>query len=151
MESKTNLITILEERSILDIKKNWLAHLIIQEEIIRRNFDWIVLVIDGYKLSGKGQLFVNEKKYVIEIKYSPFYPFRMDRIRVMNQKIKFHNSIHVYPDCSLCLYHPYIDKPYNKEISLFNMIPWIVEWCHFYEEWKKYGVWLAKEIKHDDL
>ena len=51
-------------------------------------------------------------------------------------------------DLSLCLYHPIIDKPTFRIIPLFQMIPWISEWIVFYEQWKKYGVWLGKEIKH---
>lgn len=35
-----------------------------------------------------------------------------------------------------------------QKIPLFRMIPWITEWIIFYEQWKKYGIWLGKEIKH---
>ena len=49
---------------------------------------------------------------------------------------------------SLCLYHPIIDKPYLQCIPLYKMIPWITEWIIFYIQWKKYGVWLGREIKH---
>jgi len=38
--------------------------------------------------------------------------------------------------------------PAFRTIALFNMIPWISEWIVFYEQWKKYGVWLGREIKH---
>lgn len=35
-----------------------------------------------------------------------------------------------------------------KTIPLFNMIPWISELPVHYEEWKKCGVWIGKEIKY---
>lgn len=54
----------------------------------------------------------------------------------------------MYGDLSLCLYHPIIDKKPSETIALFTMIPWISEWCIHYEEWKKYKVWLGKEISH---
>ena len=148
MELKTQLITIMEERIKQDIKKFYFTHLEVEASIIRSNYDWLKTSINGKLLKGTGSISVNDTKYCIEILYSPFFPLRMDRIRITNHNIKYHDDIHVYGDSSLCLYHPIIDKPLFGIVPLHKMIPWITEWCHFYGEWKKYGVWLAPEIKH---
>lgn len=143
-----NAITIMENQLIQKIKDNWFIHLSIEKDIIEKNFDWVDLIIEDKVLKGTGTLFVNGIDYSIEINYSPFFKFRMDRIYVRKPKLKFNNYIHVYPDLSLCLYHPRIDKPLNSIVPLHKMIPWISEWCHFYQEWKKYRVWLGREIMH---
>jgi hypothetical protein len=100
------------------------------------------------ELLGRGTLTVNNTEYQVVLRYSPFLDYRFDRIYILNQSIEYNNKIHVYRDLSLCLYHPVIDKPYNKIIPLVKMIPWISEWCIHYEEWKKYKVWMGKEILH---
>lgn len=143
-----NVITIMEERRLQEYKDNWLINLIVEKQIIQERFNWLNLSIQGKVLSGKGCITANGKKYCVEINYSPFFRFKMDDIHITNHKIEYHDDIHVYGDLSLCLYHPRIDKPVFGVVPLHKMIPWITEWCHFYEEWKKYGVWLGKEIKH---
>ena len=116
--------------------------------MILKQFNWLELTIKGKELAGKGCIDVHGLKYCVKVKYSPLSTMRMDDIKITNHKIKYHDDIHVYGDLALCLYHPIIDKPIFRIISLYNMVPWISEWCHFYEEWKKYGVWLGKEIRH---
>lgn len=141
-------IIILEGVLIEEIKRLYYIHLEIEVDYIRKNYRWLNVDRVGKELTAYGCILVNEIKYCVEIKYCPFYPHRMDRIRIINHKIEYNDDIHVYNDLSLCLYHPTIDKPLTGVIPLHKMIPWVVEWCHFYEEWKKYGVWLAPEIKH---
>lgn len=143
-----SLITALEGRMLSNIRKNWLIHLTVEKEIIEKRFDWLDLSIKGKVLTGKGCITINGNDYCIEVKYCPFLNLRMDYIRITNQKILYNDDIHLYEDLSLCLYHPRIDKPTFGIVPLHKMIPWISEWCHFYEEWKKYNVWLGREIKH---
>ena len=140
-----SLITIMVENVI---KNYYFINLEVEMAFVRMNYDWLKLERRGKVIFGTGSVNVNGVKYTIELKYSPFYKQRMDRIFITNHKIEFNDDIHVYGDSSLCLYHPVIDKPANAIIPLYKMIPWITEWCHFYGEWKKYGVWLGKEIKH---
>ena len=139
---------IMEERMLEELRRLYYIHLEVEANYIRKNYDWLKVCRVGKILTAKGCVLTNGTKYCVEIKYSPFYYSRMDCIKIINQKIEYHDDIHVYSDLSLCLYHPTIDKPLNSIVPLHKMIPWITEWCHFYEEWKKYGVWLAPEIKH---
>jgi len=139
------------DKTIKELRKNYAIHLEVELLICRKQFEWINLKREGKLITGKGTVSTEKKRYDISLAYSPFLPYRMDRIAITNQKIKFNHDIHVYGDLSLCLYHPIIDRPHFGIIPLHSMIPWISEWCHFYEEWQKYGVWLGKEIKHRSL
>lgn len=144
-----NLITILEERVNIKHQENCYLHLLIQKELVSNNFSWLNCEIKGRVLECKGTLNIAKKKYPVIIYYSPFYTVRYDRIYICDKSIKYNDDIHLYyPDLELCLYHPKIDKPLFNIVPLIRIIPWISEWCVFYEEWKKYGVWLGKEIKH---
>lgn len=145
-----NLITALEANRISEIKKNWYVFLNIEKSLVEKHFEWLDLRILANKktLFGKGTLNFEKEIYEIEIYYSPFYNFRYDRVYIKTKSIKYNDDIHLYGDLSLCLYHPVIDKPLLRGIPLYKMIPWIIEWIILYEEYKKYGVWLGKEIKH---
>jgi hypothetical protein len=145
-----NLIAILEENVKCKQKKQWYIFLLVEKFLVEKHFEWIDLKINAEKKSliGKGILNVEGKNYDISLAYSPFNQHRYDRIYINDSTIEFNNSIHLYADKSLCLYHPLFDKPMFNTIPLFKMIPWITEWIIFYELWKKYGVWLNDEIKH---
>lgn len=138
----------MEGTKLSFIRNNPLIHLQVEADIIRKNYDWLKIKIADKMIFGKGSLMVDGVLFEIEIKYSPFFGARMDRITIVNHKISFNHEIHVYEDLTLCLYHPVIDKPFFGVVPLHKMIPWISEWCHFYGLWKKYGVWLAPEVKH---
>lgn len=143
-------ITILEENIRKRHQKDWFIFLSVQKSLVERHFDWLQLYInyDAKSLIGRGQLNIGSKTYIILLSYSPFHSYRYDRIYIKDRTIKYNKEIHLYGDLSLCLYHPIIDKPVFQIIPLFKIIPWISEWIVFYEQWKKYGVWLGKEIKH---
>ena len=146
-----DLITILEGNIRKRNQQNWFPFLIAQKALVEKYFNWLNLSIDvkNKSLEGKGILNIGEKSYSIQLSFSPFFPYRYDRIFVQDKSIKYNDNIHLYAvDLSLCLYHPIIDHPVLNKIPLFKMIPWISEWIIFYEQWKKYGVWLGKEIKH---
>lgn len=145
-----NLIAILEESIRNEQRKNWYLFLSIEKYLVEKCFDWIKLEMDikNKSLYGKGILNIEGKKYEVLLSYSPFNKFRYDRIYIKDSTLEYNRRIHVYSDLSLCLYHPIIDKPVFKTIPLYRMIPWISEWIIFYEQWKKYGVWLNDEIKH---
>ena len=150
-ELKMDLITILEGNIRKRNQQNWFPFLIAQKALVEKYFNWLNLSIDvkNKSLEGKGILNIGEKSYSIQLSFSPFFPYRYDRIFVQDKSIKYNDNIHLYAvDLSLCLYHPIIDQPVLNKIPLFKMIPWISEWIIFYEQWKKYGVWLGKEIKH---
>lgn len=145
-----NLITALEASRISEIKKNWCVFLNIEKSLVEKHFEWLDLKIHHQSkvLFGKGTLNFKNKKYDIELYYSPFLSYRYDRIYIKDKSIKYNDDIHLYKDLSLCLYHPIIDKPILRGIPLYKMIPWITEWIVLYEKYKQYGVWLGKEIKH---
>lgn len=145
-----NLIAILEENIKSKQRKQWYSFLLIEKLLIEKHFEWIDLIIntETKSLIGKGTLNVEGKNYEILLSYSPFNQHRYDRIYINDSSIKFNNYIHLYADKTLCLYHPIFDKPTLNTIPLYKMIPWITEWIIFYEQWKKFGIWLGDEIKH---
>lgn len=150
-ELKMDLITILEANIKRENQKNWLPFLIVQKALVEKYFDWLDLSIDiqNKSLKGKGIINIGDKSYLIKLAFSPFFHLRYDKIFIEDKSIKYNDNIHLYAnDLSLCLYHPIVDQPILNKIPLFKMVPWISEWIVFYEQWKKYGVWLGKEIKH---
>lgn len=143
--------TILENKHLDRAKQNYFLFLTTEKYLAEMNFKWLRFKIKDKLLHGEGILKVKGRTYPVEIFYSPFFynrGLRMDRIYVRDTTITYNDKIHVYRDLSLCLYHPVIDRPWFGFIPLFKMIPWISEWCIHYEEFKKYGVWLGKEIAH---
>lgn len=145
-----DLIIISEEIINNSRQKEWFNFLSVEKFLVEQHFDWLNLTIDksSRSLIGKGILNIGGKTYRVLISFSPFYRHRFDRIYIDDTSIVYNRDIHLYADCSLCLYHPIIDQALLQKIPLFRMIPWITEWIVFYEQWKKYGIWLGKEIKH---
>ncbi|MFT3979595.1 MAG: hypothetical protein QM687_03935 [Ferruginibacter sp.] len=141
-------IEILESNILKDYHKNSDRLLRMEKSLVEHHYDWINIFHTPTEIFGKGTLNVNGESYEIVLRYSPFFSTRFDRIYITNKNIQYNRSIHLYDDMSLCLYHPIFDKPLFKFIPLYKMIPWITEWCIHYQEWKKYGVWLGKEIVH---
>ncbi|WP_312991406.1 hypothetical protein [Chryseobacterium flavum] len=148
-----DLIAILEENTRKENQRNWFSFLLVQKSLVEKYFEWISLSIDSKKrtLEGKGILTIGGRQYKINLSYSPFHLFRYDRIYIQDSSISYNDNIHLYKDLSLCLYHPIIDAPLLRKVPLYKIIPWITEWIIFYEQWKIYGVWLGKEIKHKTI
>lgn len=145
-----NPITTMEGLISKNHRENWKLFLRVQKELVNQSFDWIKLTIDvkNKQLIGEGDLMINNRNFSIILSYSPFNGNRYDRIFISDNEIKYHRDIHLYADLSLCLYHPLLDQGPLRRIPLVKMIPWISEWIVFYLQWRKYGVWLGKEIKH---
>lgn len=146
--TRMSLIEIMENKQIKEYQENSHNLLSLEKTLVEYHYSWLTLILTKTEILGKGNLIVGDEKYEILLRYSPFLPVRFDRIYIGNKDIQYHPSIHMYGDTSLCLYHPILDKPLLKLIPLLKMIPWITEWCVHYSEWKKYGVWLGREIKH---
>lgn len=122
----------------------------IQKELVDRNFSWLQTVVKEGKLLGKGKIKPKgcKKKYEVLIVYNINDPYRKERVFILNDsQIQFGKVPHLYPGNSLCLYYPK-DFPQNLDLNFVDVIPWISEWLVMYELWKKYGVWLADEVKH---
>jgi len=130
-----------------DCQKNYSVFLFVQKALAIRHFKWIDFTTINKLIKGTGVLAIAGNRFEVEVNYSPFFDYRFDRIYIKG--INYHPKIHVYADLSLCLYHPVQDMPLLRTIPLAEMIPWISEWCIHYLEFKKYGVWLGKEIVHE--
>jgi len=143
-----SLIEIMENKLAEDYKRNSSYLLYMEKQLVEHFFSWLNLIQIKDAIIGEGVIYVGGEDFKIRLMYSPFFPFRFDRIYIENRNIKYNSAIHVYKDLSLCLYHPRLDKPLLKIVPLVKMIPWITEWCVHYSEWKKYKVWLGREIKH---
>jgi hypothetical protein len=138
---------MVNETVIADCKKNYNYFLFAQEALVRQHFTWLELNVISKLLKCTGVLNISGHRFDVTINYSPFFDYRFDRIYIKG--ITYHRKIHVYGDLSLCLYHPIQDMPLLRTIPLVEIIPWITEWCIHYLEFKKYGVWLGKEIVHE--
>jgi hypothetical protein len=70
-------------------------------------------------------------------------------VYILNPKITPRLGIHLYPDRSLCLYHPK-DLPYDYNFKIVtDIIPWLSKWVHFYEIWLRNGnIWIGPEAPH---
>lgn len=129
-------------------KSNYRLNLILEKHLVELNFDWLKLRISNKAIIGSGRFYLEKKYYDIEINYSPFFLYRNDRVYLRSENFSFDERMHVYSDLSLCLYHPVIDKSPYQIIPLYKLIPRVIEWCIYYENFKLYKVWLGKEIKH---
>lgn len=139
----------MEVENYKNYRTNYKSLLIIEKFLVEKSFSWLKLEIVGEYLLGKGKLVVADKVYRITISYSHINYFEhgtFDLIQING--IEYNRKIHVYSDVSLCLYHPKTDVVATQIIPLSKMIPWISEWIVNYEKFKKYGVWLGKEIEH---
>ena len=143
-----NHITILEKSRYEVIVENLDCVLLMEKYLVEDSFDWIRIDAKKDVLIGTGELKINGLNFEISLEYSPLWKLRFEKIFIKNPDIPFIEDIHIYSDKSLCLYHPIIDNPTGRVISLKTMIPWISEWCVHFLEWKKYGVWLGSEIMH---
>lgn len=138
----------LNTRPIQD-SKNYLAAYI-QQKLVESNFPWLQTVVKDGKLLGKGKIKPKgcKKKYEILMVYNINETYRKERVFILNDnQIQFGKVPHLYPGNSLCLYYPK-DLPLHSDLNFVDVIPWISEWLVMYELWRKYGVWLADEIKH---
>jgi hypothetical protein len=100
-----------------------------------------MLTIEG-KLSDSDW----ESEYCFQIKTTLT---KSPKTYVLSPTISPNLSIHMYPDCSLCLYHP-ADLPYNYNFTyVSDIIPWLVKWVHYYEIWLRNGnIWIGPEAPH---
>lgn len=136
----------MEHKMYTNYFKNLSFNLWFEKELVEQHFDWIRLTINGATIQGKGSLDIHGKVYDVTLEYNPGLFPRPDRIFIKG--IKYHPKIHTYPDDTLCLYYPEIDRSPFRILPLVSIISWITEWCVHYEEWKKYKVWLGREIEH---
>lgn len=141
-------IEILENNLLENYRRNTDSLLYLEKTLVEFHYGWLTLIQTKSEIWGKGTIYVQEERFDVLLKYSPFFSNRFDRIYIDRKDIHYNSRIHIYRDKSLCLYHPILDKPLFKFIPLFKIIPWISEWCVHYLEWEKYGVWLGKEIRH---
>lgn len=81
--------------------------------------------------------------YTVAIVYMKFRP----RVYIISPEIDEY-APHLYPDNSLCLYHP-SDQSYHENLFIADtIIPWTAEWLYYYEKWLEDEVWWAPEAPH---
>ncbi|MEP7379135.1 MAG: hypothetical protein ABI725_06170 [Chloroflexota bacterium] len=102
----------------------------------------------GTKWIGTIQPRVSGLKFKVEID-TAFHP---PVVRVLDPPLVNESGKslpkHHFADRTLCLYHrddPGWDR--RKPIAL-TILPWIFEWCYFYELWLETGVWYGIEYAH---
>ena len=57
---------------------------------------------------------------------------------------------HHYATGSLCLFHPDHDVFDSSRPIALTILPWVHEWCFYYEMWLLTGRWLGPEHDHAD-
>lgn len=142
-------IGILEIAKIERARKSSNSFLYIEKMLVEEKFDWLKCYIENNTLYAQGFLtpLGCKKRYKIQLAYSYFFPFRFDKIWVVEPEIPFHTDIHMYNNKCLCLYYPG-DLPLNRLTPLSSMVPWISEWLIKYEVWQSYKVWIGEAVKH---
>lgn len=120
----------------------------IQKFMIDYSFKDIQSWTDDGKLLVRYELKDSDWKgtYLIGVTYQPF---KEPKAFVLKPEIEPSLSIHMYQNRSLCLYHRTDFKIYDKISVARQIIPWTIEWVHFYELWLINGnIWKGKEIGH---
>ena len=56
---------------------------------------------------------------------------------------------HVYPDGTLCLYHPEDYQWRREKLVAIDIVPWIASWIYFYEVWLQTNIWYGPEASHN--
>lgn len=120
----------------------------IQKFMIDYSFKDIQSWTDDGKLLVRYELKDSNWKgtYLIGVTYQPF---KEPKAFVLKPEIEPSLSIHMYQNRSLCLYHRTDFKIFDKISVARQIIPWTIEWVHFYELWLINGnIWKGKEIGH---
>lgn len=121
--------------------------IIAERVFIREKFPFLNSRINGLELICRGRIQPTEQspRYRVEIRYSPW---DSPVVRVIEPKIEFLPTAHMYKDDTLCLYD-WREQPWQKHWHLHEtIIPWTSEWLVFYEIWLLTGKWLGKSANH---
>lgn len=105
----------------------------------------------NYSFIGALQPSDNSSIYTIRIdyRYKNKRQVKIPEVFIICPEIE--NRIHIYPDGSLCLYHPKNFKWNHKCSIAKTIIPWTCTWLYYYEKYLKIGVWLGDEELHEIL
>lgn len=124
------------------------GHLKFQERKILNAYSFIQTTLTRRSLicTGVFHPFEYADNYLVRIVYEPF---QHPKVYIEKPPILVDSKIHMYPDGSLCLYHP-IDFEWNMQRTIAeHIIPRINEWIVYYEDWKYGdGIWAGPEIEH---
>lgn len=78
-----------------------------------------------------------------------YHPNKGCKAWIIKPQVPLLPAIHINQDGSMCLYY-WREYNLNKRFSLSNeIIPWILEWTHYYEIWLANGnIWVGPEAPH---
>ncbi|MDX2001357.1 MAG: hypothetical protein SFW35_02940 [Chitinophagales bacterium] len=60
------------------------------------------------------------------------------------------NAPHLYPDGTLCLYHPDNYHWTREKLIAKEIMSWTAAWIYFYEVWLETGKWFGPEVNHQN-
>lgn len=114
-----------------------------QKYFINKYFSFLRTWIENHKLICRG-IFQPEgcQPYDVRIEFSAGFP---PVVKILNMEVEAKFDIHLYNDCSLCLFYPGDMKWTDHTKIAEYTIPWITEWIYYYEIWKLTGKWEGKE------
>ena len=98
----------------------------------------------NFRFQGVLQPRPDGDRYLVEITYRRS---QMPEVRVISPALH-EDAPHLFPDDSLCLFHPSIFRWNDGFLVATHIIPWTAAWLFFYEGWLRLGVWLGPEAPH---
>jgi hypothetical protein len=120
---------------------------VLEQTLIRENFPFFHSRISGVELTCRGFIIPTDQSpaYRVEIKYIPWCA---PDVRIIEPKISFTPSAHMYQSNNLCLYD-WREQPWQKNWHLHEtVVPWTAEWLIFYELLLLTGKWHGKASDH---
>jgi hypothetical protein len=124
-------------------KTSMLLH---QKRLIEKHFSFLSCKMENNVLSCEGIIKSLDYKYDYRILVKCVYGLEPYVKIVEPNEIIPSSYIHMYDDFSLCLSYPKDMKWHCRTPIYSYTIPWIVEWCHYYELYLiNGGVWEGPE------
>ena len=118
--------------------------LVVQKQLIQVSFPHFQFFKKGNYWLGKLKPTTQSPEYLIKVSYQEY---TAPKVEVILPKLH-PNTKHIYPDGSLCLYHPQ-DHPWRGvNILASTLVVWTAEWLYCYEVWRATGEWIGEEAPH---
>lgn len=120
----------------------------IQIDAMKRLFPEFRCRQDGRNLIFTGILFIhpNLPRYKVRVVYRENL---RPKVFVLSPSLDSRTP-HLWPDGSLCLYHPDMFKWNARRLIAKEIMGWTISWIYFYEYWKQSGRWIGPEAPHGD-
>lgn len=118
--------------------------LVVQKQLMQASFPSFQFFKKENYWLGKLKPTTQSPEYLIKVSYQEY---TAPKVEVILPKLH-PNAKHIYPNGSLCLYHPQ-DHPWRGvNILASTLVVWTAEWLYCYEVWRATGEWIGEEAPH---